>query len=440
MRRTITLLLVSVTALLLMLFFWEIARWVVLFALALFGAALGLAGSLALFVFLSKFWLQQKNPRIALQHNPDRDAREGKVFLAVMVDENRAVAIERGGNPVRIIEGGANPADTMTIEEWQRRTALPDTDPDYFDPNKPCVYRLREIRSPILAGLLYDAFKSYEDYIYKATGLYVYVPLFTKPKVIPLPRYRVKPRDGKNIYIPVEEDDTGYNTNHVRTALTTWYFEFKGLDIEGVPFMVTGSIQYSIDRLKVRDALYKTDAWNVLLDQSAISVIRSTVRHDATIDKVVGTVGVEIWKAKRKSRADLFNVLAQLVFMNLKEFTFDIKPSDEHPDGKMKLEDVGINIHKVMFNDFDPELTAEELLQLRAPALQQRVARGQMAIGRATADNQQRLVDVHKDGGDASDRILAAEALVRASSGEGGKSTLLDTLIASFIQSQQKSK
>lgn len=431
MKRFLTLLGVGIAIILIMLIFWEYVAWVLLGLAAIVFSLVGIAAGLAAFVFFSKFWAQQENPAIPVKHDPNHRTA---VRILVEVDENRSVVIERGGNPLRIIHGGADPKDTLTFEEWERRTSLDESDSDYFDPEKPFICVLQDVRSPILGELLYKAFRWYELYIFEATGLYAYVPLFTKPKVIPLPRYNVKPKDGRNVYTVVEEDDPGYYTNHVRTSITTWYFEYKGVDIQGIPFEITGSLQYSIDRRKVRQALYKTDAWNVLLDQSAITVIRSTVRSRASIDRVLGKVGKDIWADPRRTSRDLFDQLATEVLQNMQDFKYDVEVSRENPDGTIKLEDVGIDVHKVMFNDFEPDLSPEELLELRAPALKQRVARGIEAEGQAVARAQEFLRDVHKDGGTASELILANEALVRAS--EGGD--IFSALLTIFAQNQQR--
>lgn len=354
--------------------------------ITIFCFLIGVITSLYVLAFFSKFMKKK------LLHDPNNDSR---IAMFIAVDENRQVIIEREGNPIRIISGGKNPDKAEVIVENQAR-------------------------SPIAGDLLYNLFKGYEQYIFKALGLYVYVPYFTKPKVIPLTRYVVTPEEGENVY-RLKSD----YTNHVRNAMTTWYFEYKGLDIEGIPFTISGSLQYRIDPTKVREALYYTDAWNVLLDQTAISVIRSTVRHKSTIDKVIGKTSSKIWGDGRRGQ-DLYNVLSKLVLNNLISHTFG---------ENRNLADVGIIVTDVMFNDFEPELTEDEKLQLRAPALQLRVARGQTAIGDAVAANHGKLIAVHKDGGETSERILTADAMVRASQGSGG---LVEALLATFVNNNMR--
>lgn len=411
--------------------------------LALMG--LGFVATIYIFAFLSKFWLQQKNPRVQLKHDPNEDSQ---VRLAVEVEENRAVVIERAGKPIRIIYGGLNLEQLEKLDEdldpkeAEKLYAGIELKTHDTDTGKALLkYRLRDdIRSPFLGKrfgeFLYRLFRWYESYIYNATGLYAYVPLFTKPKVIPLPRYRVKPRDGNNVYTVVEEGTEGYNTNHVRTTIEPWYFEYKGVDIQGIPFKVTGSVMYSIAENGVRDALYKTSAWNVVLDQAAITVIRSTVRNDATIERILGKVGLDGKAGPTKKKAgdaveELYDLLGKDVLENMQKFVF------KKEGGDMTLQDVGINLHGVLFNDFDPDLTDAELVQLRSPVLQHRVAQGIEMVGKANARNQKRLVDAHKDGGEASEQIIKGDALVRAASSQSGGNTLLDALAGVFIQRNQ---
>lgn len=361
-----------------------ITTGVVILSIVVF--VIGMYSGLYTLAFMSKFFAR------SLTHDPDRDKK--RLFLFVKVDKNRQVVIERSGNPLRIIEGGEHPRKNKIVT--------------------------RNVRSPFFAKTLYTLFTRYESFIFAELGLYAYVPFFTKPKVYPLPRYRIKPMAGNNIYVPVEEDDKGYYSNHVRNKITTWHFKYEGVDIEGIPFIITGSLQYYIDPKKVILALYETDDWNVLLDQTSITVIRSIARDQSTVDKILGHTGKELW-GENVSSDNFYEVLSRAVEKNLRSHVLH---------GEMKLEDVGIEVVDVLFNDFEPQISPEELTKLRSPILDRQVARGQDILGTAEAGNQKKLVAVHKDGGETSDRILAAEALVRAS--EGNK--LFETLIAAFVQ------
>jgi len=386
--------------------FWEnpIIQGVILTLTFITGIVLGGLLTVTTVLLAAPFF-----PRL-FKHDPDNQT---PVQLYVEVGANRAVAIERAGNPIRIIIGEGE------IEGIQRE-----------------IYgEVVEARSPILGDALYNLFSLYERYVYRLTGNYAFVPFITKPKVLPLPRYEIRQIGGRNKYVPIEEGDPKYFTNHVRTSLTTWYFEYKGIEVQGVPFTIFGSIQYSIDPQKVAEALYKTNAWNGLLDQASYSVIRRVVRSKATLEGVIGRVEKDLWQEPGvNEEEEEVNRMAENCLKALTEYTFEFE-KEGGGEGIEKLSDVGIRIHGVLFNDLDPEIEGQELVTLRAPAIKQRQARGDYLLGSAVAENQEKLVQVH--GKDSSSRIIDGEAHVRAVQDGGG---VVEALISSLTQNQRSDK
>lgn len=435
--------------------------WIVgAIAFGLLSFVLGLVLAIGAFALLSIFF------KDSLINRPDLPDRKNRISLFIEVEENRAAVIDRSGSPISIIRGGDKPTGELVESDYKGKAAKDGQPsgtvlswpvwsamyPEKGKGTRKNFAQAEDLRVSIGTkwpfSWLFRLWLWFQLYVYNNTGLYVYFPYFTKPKVIPLPRYRVDSESGNKVYRRVKEGDNGYFTNHVRLAPTPWYFKYTGVDIDGVPFTVTGSILYQIDNLNraIYNSLYKAKDWNVLLDEAANSVIRSAIRDEASIDSVLGKVERELWedpeKSPEKTKKELFGRLSRLLLDRItgpvigqigEETVKEAETLKDHP-GLTKLSDYGIQVFQIFITDFDSELTGEELAALRAPVLGRQKARSRELAGIADAAAQQALRDVH--GEDGSAKIIEADALVRALQGTGGpggggspESALLATLV-----------
>ena len=78
-----------------------------------------------------------------------------------------------------------------------------------------------------------------------------------------------------------------------------------------------GSAQVSIDENKIREALFQTKSWNILLDMALKAVVRSTLRSQISVDVALGVVGDDL-KAEG----------------NVEDLNFKTKRSDKSSDGR----------------------------------------------------------------------------------------------------------
>ena len=317
------------------------------------------------------------------------DAARGleKVSLFIQVDKGRASVIEMGGRPIRVIQGGEIPSFTLAF-----------------------------------VGLWW----TYQLIVYKTIGLYVFIPFFTNPKIYPLPRYKAEEGEGHKVYRAIKDTDPNYWSDHVRTAITTWILHFKGVDVQKVSFTVDGSIQYHIDRDKVEESLYLTDAWNVLLDQVSNTLIRGILRKEMTLDELLGSLPQELWQSQEVPETDtLGEKLSQAVKKALDDYNFTY-------EGKVYyLRDLGIIILKVDFTDFKDELTDDQRAQLLAGVFGREEGRGISLRGQGVAEGQQKQLAAVEGAGKLAPEVIKADALVRAS-GAG----ILNAAVAAFIQKQ----
>lgn len=352
--------------------------------------AIALAGVvLAIVIFLAVSPLLKDK----LLHNPDHPEKLG-MFL--QVGTGRSIGIDFGGNYYYDINGDQN--------------------------------------GPVSSSALLGLWMLYKQYIWNILHLHVYVPFFTEPKSYNLPRYNVKEKDGKRIYEVVGENDPGYRSNHVRTAPFTWNFEFAGVDIQTVPYEVTGSAQVMIDKTKVREALYLTESWNVLLDQALNSVTRSVVRSKVTIDMVIGVIEKDLWsdsKSEKEIEEDFTVQVADLIYKEMMNYKFDETIGGEFA-GK-KLSDLGIIILRIDITDFEDELTEAERIELRSSVLGRQKGRARDLVGQGVANEQKHISNVLAElKPELSDSILKNRALVDAVSKGGSVETLLTALISNL--------
>jgi hypothetical protein len=351
------------------------------------GATVGLLCAIIAFLAISPLL------KDLLLHCPDDKGKKG---MFVQVGDGRVVVIDFGGNFYYQIDG----------------------DLDY----------------PVASTALFGLWMLYKRYIWKMTHLHVYVPFFTEPKTYDLPRYNVKEKNGKRIYEVIGETDLGYRSNHVRTAPFTWNFEFAGVDIQTVPFRVTGSAQVLIDKTKVREALYLVESWNVLLDQAVTSVTRSVVRSKVTIDMVIGAVEKNLW-SKEKTEVDLekevAGLVAKLIYEGIRSYQFDDTIGAEFA-GK-KLADLGIIVLKVDITDFEDELTETERVKLRSSVLGRQEGRARDLTGQGIAQEQNHMAKILKDlDPDLREAILKNRAFVDAVNKGGSVETLIAALIGNL--------
>jgi len=335
---------------------------------------------------------------------------EKKFAWLVQVEKNRQTIIDREGHPLRTITGGFRKSrDEIKKEEEEDRP-----------------------KSPVLHELLSKVFTWYERLAFDLTGLYAYVPYYTEPRIYPLPRLEIDP-DGKLVII--KPDNVKYLSNHVRNALTTWFFEYRGIDIQTMPFKVTGSINYRIDPEKTVEALYRSDSWNILMDQVCSAIMRSYLKTNGTIDKVLGRPSEELYGEDIDSSMNT-DAMAKATCEEILGTVLETIGEGEEVENK-KLSDFGIIIASIKIVDISPDFSDEEELQaLRSAPIGKARGRGIALGGKGEAAAQQSILDVHKNNQDKeiSTAIIQGRALESASSA----GSTIDALLATFAQSKQK--
>lgn len=265
----------------------------------------------------------------------------------------------------------------------------------------------------------------YEKYVYAFIGMRVIgIPLIQKLYTYKLPRYRAIDIDGKKIFSVVDENDLGFRTDHIRNAYTTWYFEFSGAEVDTVPATVKGSVQIRILEGREMDALFKTDSWNVLLDQALNSVIRSIMRSQVSLDQIMGSVSQDIWN-DAGAHEDTYEKARDLLRDGLKNYRI------ETGDGAKTLPElIGLQIDRIDIIDFAPDLSPDELVKLSAPAILRQQARARSLAGQGDAEYQKKVLEAVQSGDPKLAKAsIKAEAFVKAA-GSGS----LDALVAGALK------
>jgi len=380
------------------------------------GALLGTTILVGALPYLAPIFLQEP-----LKNDPDWE-RKPAVFVEV-----------QKGRSKLIIRGGKSSALTVIRGNDDKPYILPD-DPEWL--------------------------KSYKQYVWDKAGLHVINPFLDRVYSYGLTRYEVENGQGKDagrkIFDPVVD-----RSDHVRTDPVTWYMNFAGVETETVAITVKASAQIRIVPGMEEQALFGTDAWHVLLDQATNRIARGVCRSSATIDKIIGRVGSDISKTKRSSSRD-YNKINQAILDGVRNYT--IEKSVTNVDGKvvlnadgteqkevLKLIDFGIDVMSFDIIDFEPELTPEELKDLRSAAIAMQTARAAVLkaqgdaeaarlkgvadaevrrlIGAADAEAKQKIAEALALNPEMADAQLTADALVAMT--KDGK---LDAALAAVIK------
>jgi regulator of protease activity HflC (stomatin/prohibitin superfamily) len=286
-----------------------------------------------------------------------------------------------------------------------------------------------EMDSPSYSGIGF--WDWYKDLCWRVTGYHVVVPFFQKVYTYNLPRYRVRDEKGRKVFLPVSEGQEGYRSDHFRTQPTTWNFDFAGVDVERISFDVTGSVQYFIDKEKIRVAAFQADAWNILLDQALNSVIRGYVRG-LLVDDILGRTSKDIWDDTRDTTKKASGAMQDDLLQQLKAYVLKL------PGGDLTLADLGIVVLKVDLNDFgfsegsDPQT----IKRLQEAVVKKQEARGRSLEGQGEAERISKVNKALAENPDLAALQLETDALVRASK-EG---SILDALLTALTKNQLKGK
>lgn len=326
-----------------------------------------------------------------------KDSPESNKWKMLLeVQPGRHSVIMRGGHPRYVIEGGEIKKKSLNgqqTEEIQGGT-----------PEK------EDAGEGFLAGLWHR----WQTYMHKYTGYHPYIPFFDKPYTYRLPRYElaVGEKGGVDAKTYVFKEDV---SDHVRVETTTWYFEYHSVDIQKVPFLVRGSVQFCIIKGKEKTALFEINEWNVLLDQALNGAVRGYVKANLTLDDVLGETPKDLWDKAEKTGLDTIGI-ADGILKLLQEYKINTIGENDTPQGK-SLPDLGINIQRVEIIDFADELPDGQREQFFAAVIGREKGRARSLEGQGTAEAEKKLLDVHKDGGDASKTIIENRAFVDAVKG-----------------------
>lgn len=239
-----------------------------------------------------------------------------------------------------------------------------------------------------------------------------------------LPRYRKVEEGGKLTYVAVKTTDPGRRTDHFRTQITPWFNEFTSVDIEGIPFCVKCATNFRIDKSKVADVAFGTESWNTLLDQSLNSTVRGVIRKRVSLDDAIGAVSQDVWQ-EHQGNSTLSEVGTESVQGQIRQHLLDYTLK-----GGSTLESLGIIIEGFEILDFAPqELTEAELVKLRSPALERRVAQARELAGKAERKYQEEVLAGLASQPNLAEVNVNAEAFVKAS-----KSGQVDALLAGLLK------
>lgn len=370
---------------------------VVIFAILPFWAQMIIAFIVGILIALIIFALIAPIFKERLKHDP---SKYNEVKMLVEVQPGRHTVIIQGGRPRYVIEGG----------KFQRKSAAANDE---------------------LVGGEPDAKESWfypwfliQRYMYATTGYHAYIPFFTKPYTYELPRYELVLRDDKTVYVAKSD-----RSNHVRVETTTWYFEYHEVDIQKIPFLIRGSVQFRIVPGKELWAMFMIESWNVLLDQALNSTIRNYLRRHVTLDNVLGATPSDIWQPLDANEQD-YDSLGKGIRDKLDSYM--IEQASEEGSVKKTLLQLGIEIQRVDIVDFADELPKEERARFYAAVIGREEGRAIDLRGQGTAKAEAALLAAHKDGGEVSETIIKSRALVDAAKG----SDILGALAAGLARKQ----
>lgn len=245
-----------------------------------------------------------------------------------------------------------------------------------------------------------------------------------------LPHRRSDEVGGKVIYKDVPVNTKGYRTDHLRTEFSTWLFQIAGVMVDTVPFDVMGSVQVCIQKGREFDALFKTDSWNLLLDQALKNVTTKVMSSVVTLDRIIGNVPKDIWDSESEehknnthdlhgTRHQIYQNISQQIHEELIKYTVD--GTDE---GKL-LNRVGLKIGRVDILPFTIRLSPEEMAKLSAPATQRQLARGRSIEGQGDAEYQGKILDETDKHPELGEVSLWAKA---------SENNQVGTLLAAFLK------
>lgn len=340
-------------------------------------------------------------------HHPAHTPEEDKFKFLIEVQQGRETVITQGGRPLYIIEGGNFKPEEGEAFHW--------------------LWWL------------------YQSYIYDITGLHVYIPYFTKPHVYDLPRYDAREKDGKLEFHVVPQESPRYRSNHVRVETTTWYFIYTGVDVQRIPFTVTGAVHFRIIPGMAIRALFDIESWNVALTMALNSTVREHLRENLTLDQLLGTIPRDIWEKqmpkgkdidKERLGKDLEEALEKYEFKRVtyedpRNLVEGQSPKEEKTQS-VKLNYFGIDIQRVDIVDLEDELEGAQREQFYAAAIGREKARARALEGKGQAEAEEALRAVHDKGGEMSKEIIRGRALVDAAKG----SDILGALAAGVARKQ----
>lgn len=342
-----------------------------------------LMGIVMLFLILPLF-------RSIFENNPNEPERPA-IFTEVLPEREKLVM--RGGRPVRSLIGGDNGAPARHN---------PRTNHDDFLP-----------------------WFWYRQYVYNAFGLHCTgFPPFQEVYRYRLPRRKFQRVDNV-ITLPEVEDWS----DHVRYGHTTWYFQLDGCEVEGVPFAVQGSVVFNIIEGEIEKALFKTDAWNVALDQ-AIATLRGVIRAELHLDRLIGRVFESIWEIQQQDdqHREVYGMIERRFHEVLT--TYQMERGDIQSTLKNR---VAVKVTQVNIIDFIPQVTDEQKAELMAPALARQAARGRALAGAGEARYQEQVLAAAEKFRDLARENVWAEAIVKASKGGA-----LDALLAALLKKMKE--
>ncbi len=268
--------------------------------------------------------------------------------------------------------------------------------------------------------------KAYDKYAFLFGLRLVGIPGIHQVRSYDLPRSRRVEVGGKLEYQAVTKEDPSRRSNHFRTQLTPWFNEFKGVDIEGIPFDVKCATNYRLDKGMIPEVAFGVESWNTLLDQALNSVARGTLREKISLDDAIGGISQDIWKENVGNATQTDDVVQNIILDRLLSYRLKVKGKSE---GKT-LAQMGIIIEGFEILDFAPEeLTPEELVKLRSPALARRTAQARVMEGKAEAEFQDQVLAVLAKHPELAAINVNAEAFVKAA-----KAGTLDALAAGLLK------
>lgn len=347
-----------------------------------------------------------------LTNEPDKPK---KLAFFTAVEPNQGKSIVRGGRFIRFLinKPGYGPSNTIGIDHPEEHYEIG-------------VSSGSSKTNGVPFGM--TPWSWWKWYIYRITGLHVTgFPPFQGVDTYPLPRFKEEVGQNGPELVFGKQDE---RSDHVRLKPFTWFFVIEGVEIETVPFKISGSLQLEVKNPYL--ALYNVNSWNVIVNQAVRAVGRSLFLGKFRLSDVIGGVEKDIWATAPEVRKETLDELGHQFLEKLENYKFKLKGDTVAEQDLRKM--AGVDVLSIDITDIKPELDPEQLKKLQAALFARELAKARQIEGTGEAAFQQKILEIAEKYGDLGKRMMETEAFVRAA-----KEGTLDALATGFLAKLTKS-